>query len=365
MMNRRKALTILGSGVGAGLLAGSRSKAEAAAAGRQGGATGANPTSVVNVDPSIQKGVPLTDWEPYKSRSNKPSVDQKLTDPALVGAIDLHAHGDPDAYPRQWDCFEIARLCKDRGMRGYVFKNHYTETAGYAYLVRKYAGATGFEAFGAVSLDLPVGGVNPQAVRYMVDVNGGLGRIVWMPTHDSEHEVKTRKEGRAFVRVTNNGQLLPEVLETIDVIAQHDLTLATGHVSADEAMMIMREAKKRGVARMIMTHPLFTPQFNNLSVDQLKEGTTLGAYMEITAGVVSPARNPAGEPNRQKALDIIRQIGPSMTIVSSDSGLTGGTNHPDALATAAKGLREAKFTEAELNQMFKQNPAKLVKLPVT
>ena len=54
-----------------------------------------------------------------------------------------------------------------------------------------------------------------------------------------------------------------------------------------------------------------------------------------------------------------------MTIVSSDSELTGGTNHPDALATAAKGLRTAGFTEPQLNQMFKQNPAKLVKLPVT
>ena len=364
MINRRKALGILGGGVSLGILAGSQSEAAAAAAGKQGGGPTANPSSIVNVDPSIQKGVPLTDWESYKSRANKPSEDQKLTDPALVGAIDLHAHGDPDAYPRQWDCFEIARLCKDRGMRGYVFKNHYTETAGYAYLVRKYANTPGFEAFGAISLDLPVGGVNPQAVRYMADVAGHLGRIVWMPTHDSEHEVKTRKEGRAFVRVSNNGQLLPEVLETIDVIVQNDITLATGHVSADEAMMIMREAKKRGVQRMIMTHPLFTPQFNNLSLEQLKEGVSLGAYMEITAGVVSPARNPAGEPNRQKALDIIRQIGPSMTIVSSDSGLTGGLNHPDALATAAKALRTAGFTEPQLNQMFKQNPAKLVKLPV-
>jgi hypothetical protein len=42
--------------------------------------------------------------------------------------------------------------------------------------------------FGGLTLDTPVGGVNPQAVRYMADVTGHYGRIVWMPTHDSEHE---------------------------------------------------------------------------------------------------------------------------------------------------------------------------------
>ncbi len=44
-----------------------------------------------------------THWEPYKNTSTPPSVDQKLTDPVLVGAIDLHAHFGPDSYPRQWD----------------------------------------------------------------------------------------------------------------------------------------------------------------------------------------------------------------------------------------------------------------------
>ena len=73
-----------------------------------------------------------------------------------------------------------------------------SETAGLAYLVRKY-GAQGIEVFGAVTLDTPTGGVNPQAVRYMVDVTGGWGRIVWLPTHDSEHEVAYNKDQRPSV----------------------------------------------------------------------------------------------------------------------------------------------------------------------
>src|SRR5688572_6054703 len=99
-----------------------------------------------------------THWEPYKNASTPPSVDQKLTDPVLDGAIDLHAHYGPDSYPRQWDAFEIVALAKERGLRAIVLKNHWSETAGLAYLLRKY-GAQGIEVFGAVTLDTPVGGV--------------------------------------------------------------------------------------------------------------------------------------------------------------------------------------------------------------
>src|SRR5688572_17235904 len=153
-----------------------------------------------------------THWEPYKNSSAAPSVDQKLTDRVLRGAIDLHAHYGPDSYPRQWDAFEVAELAQERGLRAIVLKNHFTETAGLAYLVRKH-GVQGTEVFGAVTLDTPTGGVNPQAVRYMVDVTGGYGRIVWMPTHDSEHEVAYNQEQRPSVRVSHDGKLLPEVLE--------------------------------------------------------------------------------------------------------------------------------------------------------
>ena len=111
-----------------------------------------------------------------------------------------------------------------------------------------------------------------------------------MPTHDSEHEVKYLNENRESVSVSRDGKLLPEVLEVLSLIAQHDLTLATGHVTPKEALMILREAKNRGVQHMIVTHPLLGPP--------------------------------------------------------------------------AKGRREGGFSKSDLNLMFKENPARLIKLPV-
>jgi len=299
---------------------------------------------------------PKTHWEPYKHKPTVPQPDQHLTDPAIIGAIDLHAHHDPDSYPRYADAFEIAKLAKERGLRGIVLKNHWTETAGLAYLVRKYA-TPGFEVFGAVTLDTAVGGVNPQAVRYMIDVAGGFGRIVWMPTHDSEHEVRYNKEQRPFVRVSQGGTLLPEVHEVIGLVAEHDLTLATGHVTPEETLQILKAAKAAGVKRLIVTHPLLDPQFTWMSIEQLKEAANLGAFIELTGGAVSGE----GEPKR-RALAAVKAIGASHFVVGSDSGLAGRANHTDTLALAAKALRAAGVSEAELTLMFKGNPAYLVKL---
>ena len=61
---------------------------------------------------------------PTRTRARPPSVDQQLTDPVLVGAIDLHAHFGPDSYPRQWDAFEVVALAQARGLRAIVLKNH-------------------------------------------------------------------------------------------------------------------------------------------------------------------------------------------------------------------------------------------------
>lgn len=304
---------------------------------------------------AAQRG-PQTHWEPYKNQKADPQPDRHLTDPVLLGAIDLHAHTDPDVYPRQADAFDVVTLARDRGLRAVVLKNHFTETAGLAYLARKYA-TPNFEVFGAVTLDLPVGGVNPQAVRYMVDVAGGYGRIVWMPTHDSEHEVRYNKENRPFVRVSRAGRLLPEVHEVIALVAQHDLALATGHVTPEEALQILRAARAAGVTRLIVTHPMFAPQYTWMTIEQMRAAAALGAFIEITGNSV--VRDPQAVP---RVLAAIRAIGARHFVVSTDSGLVGTPNLTDTLTLVARAFRAEGVSDADLTAMFKDNAAFLVKL---
>ena len=52
----------------------------------------------------------------------------------LSGAIDMHAHSDPDGIPRKIDAVDLARLAKERGMRAIVLKNHYEPKIGRAHV---------------------------------------------------------------------------------------------------------------------------------------------------------------------------------------------------------------------------------------
>ena len=94
----------------------------------------------------------------------------------LPGVIDIHAHSDPDRVPRSIDAIDLARLAKQRGMRGLVLKNHYESTAALAYTVRKEV--PGIEVYGGIDLNRTVGGINPAAVERMVLMKGGWGRVI-------------------------------------------------------------------------------------------------------------------------------------------------------------------------------------------
>ena len=48
---------------------------------------------------------------------------------SLAGVIDFHVHSGPDSRPRSVGDLEIARIAKRAGMRGLVFKNHFTSGA--------------------------------------------------------------------------------------------------------------------------------------------------------------------------------------------------------------------------------------------
>ena len=129
------------------------------------------------------------------------------SDPAinLKGAIDFHVHQGPDSVDRAIDADDLARLAKKMGMRGMVMKNHWEDTAALVYMVRKEV--PGIELFGGITQDLAVGGINLEAVKHMAAMEGGWGRVIWLPTFDAENAVKAANGAGPFVRVSENGHL--------------------------------------------------------------------------------------------------------------------------------------------------------------
>ena len=273
----------------------------------------------------------------------------------VSGAIDIHVHTLPDDRPRALDGIEAARQARDRGMRAIVLKNHYESTAGLTYVVRKLV--PNFEVFGGIDLNLTVGGINPAAVEHMTRVTGGFGRIVWMPTFDAENQVRFSKEKRPFVSVSRNGALLPEVGQVIALIAKHNLVLATGHSSSEEGLMLLREAQRQGVRRMVVTHAMNPPI--GMSVPQMQEATKLGAFIEFVGS--SPVSADA-RTRYDGFADAIRKIGPAFCILSSDLGQMGNPLPVDGFGAFLVALRERGFTQQDIDRMSKENPAKVLGL---
>jgi hypothetical protein len=320
---------------------------------------------------------PLDDWKVDPLRG---PVDLGLTDPALVGAIDVHVHLDPDApgaggVIRALDIFDAVALAKSRGMRGFVFKTHQDAgSAGAAYLARKHA-APGFEVFGRMASNYATGGINVAALEHYSQLKGGWGRIFEMPTRDSitattrpgsmdpTNLARVRPwmlmmpEGTPpYIAVSKNGELLPEVKQLIGVLAKirtvdsnGRMVLATGHATPEEHLLLAREGRRQGL-NVLLTHPGDIPQ--------LPEVAKLGAFIEITASNIY--KNEAG---RTAAAALIRKIGAESIIISTDCGQTGNVYPTDCLALTARGLRAHGITQRELDLMYKINPAKLLWLP--
>jgi hypothetical protein len=273
----------------------------------------------------------------------------------LAGVIDIHVHADPDSLPRSIDAIDLARLAKARGMRGLVLKNHYEPTASLAYIVRKEV--PGIEIFGGIDLNRTVGGINPAAVERMTMVKGGWGRVVWMPTFDSENQVRYSKENRPFVPVARGGQLLPEVKEVIALAARHGLTLETGHSSPTECLMIVREARRQGVAHIVVTHAMLPPV--GMTVADMRAAAAEGAYLEfVYNGLIGPHKSAT----MRDYAEAIRQVGPQHCILASDLGQPGNPLHPDGLAAFFAGLLHQGISAADIALMSKTNPARALGL---
>src|SRR5262249_23573302 len=100
-----------------------------------------------------------------------PSASSTAWD-SIQGAYDLQVHVAPDIIARRIDDLGLAREFLDRGLKGFVLKSHYLCTAERAKVVC--ASVPGIAAYGAITLNHSVGGLNPVAV----DIAGRSGAKV-------------------------------------------------------------------------------------------------------------------------------------------------------------------------------------------
>jgi hypothetical protein len=286
---------------------------------------------------------------------------------AIAGAYDLQVHVAPDVIARRIDDIDLAREFLAYGLRGFVLKSHYAPTAERAKVVSK--AVPGIAAFGAITLNHAVGGLNPVAV----EIAGRSGcKIVWMPTVDAENETaglptggskklpfwaEIQRELAAMgispprMRVIDDaGNLVPQARLCLELIGRHDMILATGHLGRAEIFALVKTGREMGLRKILVTHAEFPSQ--NLTAAEQAELAGFGAVIEHCFTTMH-----TGKASWDGVFESIRSAGPERCLLSTDLGQTINPPVAEGFAMFAQKLLGAGFTAAEIRRMAVTNPA--------
>src|ERR1035437_9210651 len=290
-------------------------------------------------------------------------MDNKVRAKELIeGSIDFHIHTGPDVFPRLVNDIEAVTQAKAAKMKAILLKNHVTGTGDRAAIDSK---VVGFSVFGGIALNLPVGGVNPQAVEMALRMGA---KEVWMPTIHAAHYLKEVDNVPMFAKLlksgikgiyllNQDGSLKSEVMEVLAVIAQYDGIMATGHISIQEAMALVPEAKKMGIKKIVVTHPL--SPMENYTIGDMKEILARGATMleHVVNDITHQMKNPIPA---SKIADAIKALGPETSIMSTDSGQVINPAPVCSMENFIREMLDHGIPEKDIILMTRDNPARML-----
>jgi hypothetical protein len=289
---------------------------------------------------------------------------------AVRGGFDPHVHVAPDFTQRRITDLELAQRCAEVGLAGFALKSHYTATAERAAVVS--AAVPQVRALGAIALNHAVGGLNATAVE--VAARQGA-RIVWLPTVSAVNELgqvqNADRAGRPPVWVRfelelreagvrprpvpvldGGGTVVPELVEVLEVVARHDLVLATGHLGRHEILPVVEAAVAAGVRTIVVTHPEFPSQAIPAAEQQAL--AERGALMERV--FTTPY---TGKCTWDDVFTATRAVGAEHTVWGSDLGQVFNPAVEDGLALMADHFLQAGFSDEEVRIMAVENTRRL------
>lgn len=281
----------------------------------------------------------------------------------LNGVVDLHIHAGPSVAERSVDVAEMLALAEEHQYKAFVVKDHYFPTMFSTNITRKHLSKT-VEIFGGICLNNSVGVFNLNAVDAAYNMGA---KFVCMPTVSSKRHIESH-QGKHFAGsgdmsipekpvyyLNDEGGLIPEVNDLLDYLAsKQNLILYTGHGSAREVDVLIRQALKTGVRKILVNHPFFTV---NASIEQITQWSKLGAYIELCGSIF---RKP--EPAVTLG-EILKNVPPEQLVLDTDSGQKGGTSPVDRLLNNIKVLiEEHNVSEKNISMMMKETPSMLLEI---
>jgi hypothetical protein len=289
-------------------------------------------------------------------------------DVLLEGALDIHAHGYPEftlgMRPRV-DNLEWARLAAESRMRGFVMKSHVWPTTVAVHMLRKLQPE--LEIFGSITLNPPVGGLNPVSVEMAAQMGA---KVVWMPTWSARQDVSKHsiylERMRPWIRsldpekvqgpealsvLDDAGELLPEVRRILEICRDYDVTVASGHLPGRASRVLSREAGALGV-RFVLTHPLSGSVGASIE-DQLEVVANGGMVEHVLIGCM---------PMHQRAdpraiVESIETVGAENCVMASDAIEAWNPPAPEVMRMFIATMLALGVKEDAVHLMTHGNPA--------
>jgi hypothetical protein len=217
--------------------------------------------------------------------------------------------------------------------------------------------------FGSICLDYEIGGTNIHAVQNAVQLGA---KVVWMPTFSSANSINMMRaqglplKGEGFSIIDKAGKLVPEMEPILSLIQKNDMVLATGHISPQEILVLIEEAQRVGIKKIIITHPTDKEFMEKvLTIKELQQLAKAGAFIEFTIIGILP--NEFGHDPAQ-LVQVIKTIGPEHCIISTDLGQPQNPLPVEGMRLFISTLLHHGITPKEIELMVKVNPAGLLDL---
>ncbi|MFB3926272.1 MAG: DUF6282 family protein [Syntrophales bacterium] len=293
----------------------------------------------------------------------------------LIGGYDIHVHGNPSYGPNcegfERDDFEIIRDGREAGLKGICIKNYEFTTVFRDYLVNKIEKQNGYGScryFSSMTLNLPVGGINPFAADFAVQ--HGV-KCIWFPTYSAQtwelqfgwsvfdgysKDIKYRESlslrhpsnGRGIFIFDENGTLIPEAYEIIEIAKAGNVAIATGHLSAKESYALCKAAIDMSHKKVILTHP--DNGYTLMNLDMIRSLAGMGVYIEKT--FFSHVNNHSPE----RAFGLVKEVGAEHFFMVSDTGHPWMLRPVKALGVMVDEYLNNGFAEEEVRSMVASNP---------
>lgn len=267
-------------------------------------------------------------------------------------AVDLHIHSSPCLFPRLGDDVELVADARRVGLRAVLLKSHHESTVSRAALAER--AVSEIRVFGGIVLNSYVGGINARAVEAALR----LGAVqVWMPTIDAAYHRKVYGGEPGISVLGPDGHLTDDVMTVLDLVAEHDAILGTAHLAPDEIVQLVPAAKRRGIEKILITHPFFPVPALDLAT--LQSLVRLGAMVEFTYCSISPMWNGT---TGEAIADAIRVLGAARCVLTSDAGQRHNPYPGEALRVFAQHVHELGIPADDIYTMIRDNPAQLLGL---